>query len=528
MASSRAPFRVSRAHAVGAAAASVVGAALRRHRDDPRARGGRRDGGAARPACRGSGQGGAGGGARRARQPERDWLLRDGPRLGGLRHHRRPCRRQRRARLGGAHHRRAPAASTGPRPIRTPRSWRSTPTRISPSCGSTGWAPTTSPRSGSRPSPVADEAILSYGFPASSLASRSGMVSKPGKVLSLVKFPVVDRRTGEVLRNDAIDGLLISSEIEPGFSGGPTCNERGEVVGVNVTKDTVHRAQNGAVAVSAVKQLLAQVPARGTVKDPDAGDVSALLARIQTEYLLLPVERRWSAREQDYVSGSDLPRLQELITAVRRLEDDIDAGLEDQAVRPGDARGRAGSPSGATARDVHRPDDAQGSGRLRAASAQPAGVLRGSGPARRRRHRRARQGGRRALRRARVPPARLGHDRARAALGGQGARGHGGQDRQRGPRAPRLQGVDALRGDRPRRGRVARHRRRAPSPQGLRQRGAAPRACRSCRTRRPRSSPGAGTAASHARRTTSATAGRRHGDRRDARGLHRHRRRRRA
>jgi hypothetical protein len=170
--------------------------------------------------------------------------------------------------------------------------------------------------------PVADEPVLSYGFPASSLASRSGMVSKPGKVLSLVKFPVVDRRTGEVLRNDAVDGVLVSSEIEPGFSGGPTCNEHGEVVGVNVTKDTVHRAQNGAVAVSAVKQLLAQVPARGDAKDPQAADVRALLSRIQTEYLLLPVERRWSAREQEYVSGADLPRLQELITAVRRLEDD--------------------------------------------------------------------------------------------------------------------------------------------------------------------------------------------------------------
>ncbi|HEY8089545.1 MAG TPA: serine protease, partial [Polyangiaceae bacterium] len=85
--------------------------------------------------------------------------------------------------------------------------------------------------------PVADEAILSYGYPASSLATKSGMVSKPGKVLSLVKFPVVDRRTGEVVRNEAVDGLLVSSEIEPGFSGGPTCNDRGEVVGVNVTKD---------------------------------------------------------------------------------------------------------------------------------------------------------------------------------------------------------------------------------------------------------------------------------------------------
>ncbi len=170
--------------------------------------------------------------------------------------------------------------------------------------------------------PVADENILSYGFPASSLALRSGMVSKPGKVLSLVKFPVVDRRTGEILRNDAVDGLLVSSEIEPGFSGGPTLNERGQVVGVNVTKDTVHRAQNGAVSVAAVKQLLAQVKPRAEAKDPDPAEVKALLTRIQTDYLLLPVERRWSAREQDYVSAADLPRLEELITAIRRLEDD--------------------------------------------------------------------------------------------------------------------------------------------------------------------------------------------------------------
>ena len=170
--------------------------------------------------------------------------------------------------------------------------------------------------------PVADEAILSYGFPASSLASSPGMISKPGKVLSLVKFPVVDRRTGEIVRSDAVDGLLISSEIEPGFSGGPTLNERGEVVGVNVTKDTVHRAQNGAVSVAAVKALMAQVHPPSQGKDPDASDVKALLSRIQAEYLLLPVERRWSAREQDYVSAADLPRLEELISAVRRLEND--------------------------------------------------------------------------------------------------------------------------------------------------------------------------------------------------------------
>jgi S1-C subfamily serine protease len=170
--------------------------------------------------------------------------------------------------------------------------------------------------------PAADESILSYGFPASSLASRSGMVSKPGKVLSLVKFPVIDRRTGEIVRNEAVDGLLVSSEIEPGFSGGPTCDERGEVVGVNVTKDTVHRAQNGAVSVAAVKALLAQVEPEGHAKEPTADDVRQLLTRIQSEFLLLPVERRWQAREDDFISAGDLPRMNEMITAIRRLEDD--------------------------------------------------------------------------------------------------------------------------------------------------------------------------------------------------------------
>jgi S1-C subfamily serine protease len=170
--------------------------------------------------------------------------------------------------------------------------------------------------------PVADEAILSYGFPASSLASRSGMVSKPGKILSLVKFPVTDRRTGEVIRNDATDGLLVSSEIEPGFSGGPTLDERGQVVGVNVTKDTVHRAQNGAVSVVLVKQLLSQLAPQGQEKQPTAEDVRTLLTRIQSEYLLLPVERRVSAREDEFLSAADLPRLDEMNTAMRRLQDD--------------------------------------------------------------------------------------------------------------------------------------------------------------------------------------------------------------
>jgi S1-C subfamily serine protease len=169
---------------------------------------------------------------------------------------------------------------------------------------------------------TADEPVLSYGFPGSNLAHKFGMVSKPGKVLSLVRFPVVDRRSGEVLRSDAIAGLLVSVDIEPGFSGGPTCNDRGEVVGVNVTKDLAHRGQNGAVEVSVLRDLLGRVKRADAPRDPSADDVKQLLTRVEREYLLLPIDRRRTAREDDFVSMGDLPRVGELITTIRRLEND--------------------------------------------------------------------------------------------------------------------------------------------------------------------------------------------------------------
>jgi S1-C subfamily serine protease len=169
---------------------------------------------------------------------------------------------------------------------------------------------------------AADEAVLSYGFPGSSLAHKFGMVSKPGKVLSLVKFPVVDHRSGEIVRNDAVAGLLVSVDIEPGFSGGPTLNDHGEVVGINVTKDLAHRGQNGAVDVAVLRELLQQVKRADAAKDPTADDIKELLSKVEREYLLLPMEKRKTAREDDFISTSDLPRVGELITTIRRLEND--------------------------------------------------------------------------------------------------------------------------------------------------------------------------------------------------------------
>ncbi|MBV8759174.1 MAG: trypsin-like peptidase domain-containing protein [Deltaproteobacteria bacterium] len=172
--------------------------------------------------------------------------------------------------------------------------------------------------------PTKDARILSYGYPGSSLATHAGLVSKDGKVLSLVSFPAYDDRYARVLRDNAVDGLLVSSEIEPGMSGGPTLNDSGEVVGVNVTKDRAHVGQNGAVSVTALRTLLGKVqPADAKVElKPD--DVASLLDKIQSEYLLLPLEERSKVRETEFVHAGDLPSLRQLVGEVRREERNTD------------------------------------------------------------------------------------------------------------------------------------------------------------------------------------------------------------
>ena len=175
--------------------------------------------------------------------------------------------------------------------------------------------------------PQKDARILSYGYPGSSLAKHAGLISKDGKVLSLVSFPAYDERYSRILRENAVDGLLISTDIEPGFSGGPTLNEAGEVVGVNVTKDRAHVGQNGAVSVTALRALVATIkPARAAV-EPTPAEVVALLDKIQSEYLLLPLEERSKVRETDFVNRADLPALRRLVGEVRREERNTDTSF---------------------------------------------------------------------------------------------------------------------------------------------------------------------------------------------------------
>lgn len=175
--------------------------------------------------------------------------------------------------------------------------------------------------------PTKDEKIQSFGYPGSSLATHAGLISKDGKVLSLVSFPAYDDRYARVLRDNAVDGLLVSSEIEPGMSGGPTLDDAGEVVGINVTKDRAHVGQNGAVSVTALRTLLSKVqPANAKVElKPD--DVASLLDKIQTDYLLLPIEERSRVRETDFVHAGDLPQLRQLAGEVRREERNTDTSF---------------------------------------------------------------------------------------------------------------------------------------------------------------------------------------------------------
>ena len=168
--------------------------------------------------------------------------------------------------------------------------------------------------------PVKDARIDSYGYPGSNLAKRAGLVSKDGKILSLVMFPAYDERYARVLRENAVDGLLISTDIEPGMSGGPTLNESRQVVGINVTKDRAHIGQNGAVSVVALRQLMTHVKPATQQTELDAKEVVALLGRIQREYLLLPVDERSKIRETDFLAASDLPRLRRFVGEIRREE----------------------------------------------------------------------------------------------------------------------------------------------------------------------------------------------------------------
>ncbi|MCA9623042.1 MAG: trypsin-like peptidase domain-containing protein, partial [Myxococcales bacterium] len=170
--------------------------------------------------------------------------------------------------------------------------------------------------------PTVNEEVKAYGFPQSGLTRQTGLIAKDGKLLSTVKFPVYDLRLARVVKENAVEGLLVSVDVEPGFSGGPTLNDDGEVIGITVTKDRVHRGQNGAVVATRLKTLLERVTPLAEREAPTPAAVAELLAKVQQDVLLLATKERLEAREHDYIAATELPHLRSLIDAFRRHERD--------------------------------------------------------------------------------------------------------------------------------------------------------------------------------------------------------------
>jgi S1-C subfamily serine protease len=167
--------------------------------------------------------------------------------------------------------------------------------------------------------PIKNESIVSAGFPPSGVANRAELSTRPGRVDQLVKFDATDQVTGKVIAANKIEGLLVDTNLEPGFSGGPTCNAAGEVVGVNVLKDNIHRGQDGAVSVVVLRELLNKIK---RFEPPKAEHAEALLKKIQEEYLMLPVDDRASASGYGLVSNAELPQLRAFIREMRGMESD--------------------------------------------------------------------------------------------------------------------------------------------------------------------------------------------------------------
>lgn len=138
-----------------------------------------------------------------------------------------------------------------------------------------------------------DGMVVSAGFPSG--ASRVGLLKKEGKLL------------------DAAPVLLISYDLEAGLSGGPTTDEEGRVVGVNML------GGNRAVASEAVEALLGRI--RPYVP-PTSRDVEALLERIQDRHLLLPAGDRAKVAEHEVVAMSEVPLLRAMAVELRRLARD--------------------------------------------------------------------------------------------------------------------------------------------------------------------------------------------------------------
>jgi hypothetical protein len=79
--------------------------------------------------------------------------------------------------------------------------------------------------------------------------------------------------------------------------------------------------------VNALRLLLGRIKPAAERTDPTPAEVAQLLGRLQSEYLLLPVDERSRVRETDFIAAADLPALRRFVGDVRREERNADTAV---------------------------------------------------------------------------------------------------------------------------------------------------------------------------------------------------------
>lgn len=167
--------------------------------------------------------------------------------------------------------------------------------------------------------PKKDERIYSWGFPASELVTqrRLGLTRKEGTISNFRNLPVYDRRTGKLLKDNATKGIIISSALEPGFSGGPTVNAKGEVVGINARKDPRYEAQNAAIHVSLLQGMLSSLR---PPLPPSESEIAELLNEVYMHYFTYTPDGVENIREEDFVALSEVPLIAKYVRLLREVQ----------------------------------------------------------------------------------------------------------------------------------------------------------------------------------------------------------------